>query len=300
MIGKALRRGRSRSEMTFLEHVEDLRKSVMRVAITFAAGFLACLVFYREIPAFLQLPLEWAKAASPEMAGFGQLREFTFMGVWNVLMYTAAAGGIALASPVFLYELARFIGPALTDREKRGLIPFCVGALGLLLAGALLAFLYLTPMSIVTWHHFATGMGLATDWQGSDYYGFVVMMSLLTGVALQFPLALIILMWLELVRPRTLLRSWRGMLFGIVVLAAVVTPIGDPLTLGILSGLLFLLYLAAVGIGATLVRRKRLARGDSAEPEDDDLDDGDDDADRDEPQDDPAPTKPGSDIRALD
>lgn len=300
MIGKALRRGRSRSEMTFLEHIEDLRKSVMRVAVTFGLGFLACLVFYKEIPAFLQLPLEWAKAASPEMAGFGQLREFTFMGVWNVLMYTAAAGGVGLASPVFLYELARFIGPALTSRERRGLIPFCVGALGLFISGALLAFLYLTPMSIVTWHHFATGMGLVTDWQGSDYYGFVVMMSLLTGVALQFPLALIILMWLELVRPRTLLRSWRGMLFGIVVLAAVVTPIGDPLTLGVLTGLLFILYLAAVGIGASLVRRKRLARGDSAEPEEDDLDDRDEDADDDGPGDDPAPTKPGSDIRALD
>lgn len=276
MIGKALRRGRSRSEMTFLEHIEDLRRSVMRVAITFAAGFLACLVLYKEIPAFLQLPLEWAKASSPEMAGFGQLREFTFMGVWNVLMYTAAAGGIGLASPVFLYELARFIGPALTERERRGLIPFCVGALGLFLAGALLAFLYLTPMSIVTWHHFATGMGLVTDWQGSDYYGFVVMMSLLTGVALQFPLALIILMWLELVRPRTLLRSWRGMLFGIVVLAAVVTPIGDPVTLGILSGLLFVLYLIAVGIGNMLVRRKRVARGDKPNPEDDDLPEADD------------------------
>lgn len=286
--------------MTFLEHIEDLRKSVMRVAVTFGLGFLACLVFYKEIPAFLQLPLEWAKAASPEMAGFGQLREFTFMGVWNVLMYTAAAGGVGLASPVFLYELARFIGPALTSRERRGLIPFCVGALGLFISGALLAFLYLTPMSIVTWHHFATGMGLVTDWQGSDYYGFVVMMSLLTGVALQFPLALIILMWLELVRPRTLLRSWRGMLFGIVVLAAVVTPIGDPITLGVLSGLLFVLYLAAVGIGASLVRRKRLARGDSAEPEEDDLDDRDEDEDDDGPGDDPAPTKPGSDIRALD
>jgi len=304
MIGKALRRGRSRSEMTFLEHVEDLRRSVMRVAIVFALGFLGCLVFYKEIPAFLQLPLEWAKAASPAMASFGQLREFTFMGVWNVLMYTAAAGGLGLASPVFLYELARFIGPALTDREKRGLIPFCVGALVLFVSGALLAFLFLTPMSIVTWHHFATGMGLATDWQGSDYYGFVVMMSLLTGIALQFPLALIILMWLELVRPVTLLRSWRGMLFGIVVLAAVVTPIGDPLTLSLLSGILFVLYLAAVGVGRVLVRRKRLARGDPAEPEDDDLgDDGDADEDEgrpDGPRDDPAPTRPGADLRPLD
>lgn len=284
--------------MTFLEHVEDLRKSVLRVAATFVFGAIVALVFYREIPDFLRLPLEWAKAASPAMADFGPLREFTFMGVWNVLMYTAAAAGIGLASPVFLYEVVRFVGPGLTDREKRGLTPFCLGALVLFVAGAVLAFAWLTPMSIVVWHDFATGLGLVTDWQGSDYYGFVVMMSLLTGIALQFPLALILLMILELVRPRTLLRSWRGMLFGIVVLAAVITPIGDPMTLGILSGILFVLYLVAVGVGRILVRRKRLARGDPADPEDEEA----------RPRrravaardDDPAPDEPDRDLRPLD
>ena len=264
--------------MTFLEHIDDLRVSVMRVSLVFILGVGLALFFYKEIPVFLQLPLEWAKAKSPSMATFGQLREFTFMGVWSVLMYSAFAAGIALASPVLLYEVARFVGPALTEREKRGLIPFCVAALFLFLAGAVLAFTFLTPMSIVVWHDFATNMGLATDWQASDYYGFVVMMSLLTGVALQFPLALIILMWLELVRPRTLLRHWRGMLFGIVILAAIVTPIGDPITLGLLAGLLFLLYLIAVAVGNFLVRRKRLARGDKPNPEDDDLPEDDDEA----------------------
>ena len=131
-------------------------------------------------------------------------------------------------------------------------------------------------MSIVVWHHFAANMGIVTDWQASDYYSFVVMMSLLTGIALQFPLVLIILMWLELVRPLTLLRSWRGMLFGIVALSAIVTPIGDPVTLAILSGVLFVLYLLAVLIGRGIVRRKRLARGDKPDPEDDDLPDEDD------------------------
>ena len=300
MIGSMLRRKRTRSEMSFLEHVEDLRKSVLRVSLTFVVGALAALIFYREIPALLRLPLEWAKEASPAMAGFGQLREFTFMGVWNVLMYTAAAAGIGLASPVLLYEIVRFVGPALTERERRGLMPFCVAALALFIAGAVLAFTYLTPMSIVVWHDFAVGLGLLTDWQGSDYYGFVVMMSLLTGIALQFPLALILLMILELVRPNTLLRSWRGMLFGIVVLAAVITPIGDPLTLGILSGILFVLYLAAVMVGKVLVRRKRVARGDSPEPEDEDTVDVTPARRTRSPRDDPAPEDTDGDLRPLD
>jgi hypothetical protein len=123
-------------------------------------------------------------------------------------------------------------------------------------------------------------------WQASDYYSFVTMMSLLTGLTFQFPLALIVLMWLELVRPSTLLKSWRGMLFGILILVGLITPIGDPLSLFVLTGILFCFYLIAVGVGGAIVRRKRIARGDKPNPEDDDIsDDDDDEPDPDSPDD---------------
>ena len=272
-----------------MEHIDDLRVSLIRVLAVFMVGMVASLIFYEKIPSFLNLPLEWAKSpetspigfligkAEPSLAALGDLKEFTFMGVWSVLMYAAFAAGIALASPVFLYEVVRFVGPALNNKEKRGLIPFCVAALILFFCGATLAFLWLTPMSVQIWHHFASGMGIEVTWQASDYYSFVTMMSLLTGLTFQFPLALIILMWLELVRPRTLLKSWRGMLFGILVLVGLITPIGDPLSLFVLTGILFCFYLVAVGVGGAIVRRKRIARGDKPNPEDDDIGDDDDD-----------------------
>lgn len=291
MLSAFIRRNKSRSEMTFLEHLDDLRVSLLRVLGVFAVGMVAALIFYRETPALLSLPLEWAKHPETSPVGFilsqpdpglvamGELKEFTFMGVWKVLMYAAFGVGIALASPVFLYETARFVGPALTDREKRGLIPFCVAALILFLMGAALAFLWLSPMSIQIWQHFAEGLNMEVTWQASDYYAFVVMMCLLTGLTFQFPLALIILMWLELVRPRTLLKSWRGMLFGIMVLVAMITPIAEPISLFVMTGILFGFYLAAVGVGTVIVRRKRVARGDKPNPEDDDLSDDDDEDD---------------------
>jgi sec-independent protein translocase protein TatC len=207
----------------------------------------------------------------------GELKEFTFMGVWKVLMYAAFGVGVAVASPVFLYETARFVGPALTDREKSGLVPFCGAALVLFLLGAALAFYWLSPMSIQIWQHFAEGMKMEVTWQASDYYAFVVMMCLLTGLTFQFPLALIILMWLELVRPKTLLKSWRGMLVGIMLLVALITPIAEPISLIVMTGVLFGFYLAAVGVGTIIVRRKRVARGDKPNPEDDDLPDDDED-----------------------
>lgn len=318
MLTDLIRRNRPRSEMSFMEHIEDLRKSMFRVFGVFAIGVTFALFFYKEIPRLLQLPLDWAKEIDPvamaqplpvsDVLLFGfipvpewvlslphtaaastQLQETQFMGVWSVLMYAAIAAGLAIASPVFLYEVVRFVGPALNAKEKRGLIPFCGAGLFLFLIGAALAFFWLTPMSIVVVHHVAHGMDIRINWQASDYYSLVVMMSLLTGLCFQFPLALIVLMWLELVRPMTLLKSWRYMLGGIVVAAVLVTPIGDPISLGILTAALFTLYLIAVFIGAAIVRRKRVARGDKPNPEDDDLPDTDDDDDNDQGFDDDKP-----------
>lgn len=296
MLSTFIRRNKARSEMSFLEHLDDLRVSLLRVLAVFAVGMVGALIFYKETPALLSLPLEWAKHPETSPIGFilsqpdpglvamGELKEFTFMGVWKVLMYAAFGVGIALASPVFLYETARFVGPALTDREKKGLIPFCVAALILFLVGSALAFYWLCPMSIQIWQHFAEGMNMEVTWQASDYYAFVIMMCLLTGLTFQFPLALIILMWLELVRPRTLLKSWRGMLFGIMVLVAMITPIAEPISLFVMTGILFGFYLVAVAIGSMILRRKRVARGDKPDPEDEDLDEP-DDQDDDKPDD---------------
>jgi sec-independent protein translocase protein TatC len=292
--------------MSFMEHIEDLRLSLMRVLGVFAVGVAIALVFYKEIPELLKLPLEWAKQIDPEAmsqpaingdllflgaisipswlvsvpAISTQLQETQFMGVWSVLMYAAIAAGIAVSSPVFLYEIVRFVGPALNTKERRGLIPFCASGLVLFLIGAALAFFWLTPMSIVVVHHIAHGMDIRINWQASDYYSLVVMMSLLTGLCFQFPLALIIIMWLELVRPMTLLKSWRGMLAGITIGAIIITPIGDLISLAILVAALFGLYLISVAVGSIIVRRKRVARGDKPNPEDDDLPDDDEDDDR--------------------
>jgi Sec-independent protein secretion pathway component TatC len=117
-------------------------------------------------------------------------------------------------------------------------------------------------------------------------------------------------MWLEIVRPITLLRKWRIMLFCIVLIVALITPIGDPISLLILSSILFSFYLIAVYIGSIIVRRKRIARGDTPYPDDDsDLYDLDDEDEEDEDLKVPparpvkpkeGPPSPPGDIRSLD
>ena len=98
--------------MSFMEHLDDLRISLIRVVTVFAVGMVAALIFYRETPVLLSLPLEWAKhpetsplafalsEPGPGLVNMGELKEFTFMGVWKVLMYAAFGVGVAVASPV--------------------------------------------------------------------------------------------------------------------------------------------------------------------------------------------------------
>jgi hypothetical protein len=99
-------------------------------------------------------------------------------------------------------------------------------------------------------------------------------------------------MWLELVRPKTLLKSWRGMLVGIMLLVALITPIAEPVSLIVMTGVLFSFYLAAVAVGTVIVRRKRVARGDKPDPEDDDLPDDDEDDSFYQDESRPKPRKP--------
>jgi hypothetical protein len=70
------------------------------------------------------------------------------------------------------------------------------------------------------------------------------------------------------------------MLVGIMLLVALITPIAEPISLIVMTSVLFGFYLAAVGVGTIIVRRKRVARGDKPNPEDDDLPDDDEDDDR--------------------
>ena len=71
MLSAFIRRNKSRSEMTFLEHLDDLRVSLLRVLGVFAIGMVAALIFYRETPALLNLPLQWAK--HPETSPIGAI-----------------------------------------------------------------------------------------------------------------------------------------------------------------------------------------------------------------------------------
>lgn len=243
----------ARGEMSFFEHLEELRSTLIAcIAAFFGAGTLA-LVFSKQVFALLRLPLEWANVPVGENQALVVMR---FMDTFSILLYIALLGGIVLAGPFVLYRFGKFVAPALTRAERSRLIPFCASASGLFLTGASLAFFWLAPVSIRLPYWLAEQFGLQMNWLAQDYYLFVVALTLFSGLMFEFPLVVVFLQYAGMVSKEALLEKWRWVLSGILVSSVLVSPIGDPVVLLVFSGVLFALYLAAVYAGAFLLKRK--------------------------------------------
>lgn len=252
------------SEMTFWEHLEELRVTLFACLLAFVLAAAGSLFFYKEIFSALRFPLECALREIGEGEQLSALQNaltsMHFTDPFSILLYIALLGGIVISGPFILYKVAQFIAPALNSRERRRLIPICLVATMLFVAGALLAFFKLAPISIEFMYFFSEEMGLQVNWLAADYYAFIVVLVLFVGIIFEFPLLVVALQYFEIISTKSLLRKWRWVITGILVAIAFVSPVSDPITLLALTGLLFLLFLGAVFAGDFLLKRKLASR----------------------------------------
>ena len=172
----------------------------------------------------------------------------------------AVYGGIILALPVIMWQIWRFIAPALHANEKKYAIPFVLSSVGLFLLGCVLAYLTLGPAL-----QFLINFGQAEPtYQVSKYVSFVGLMAGAFGVGFQFPVLLVFLQLVNVLKWRKLLSWWRYAIVAIVFIAAAITPSGDPISLFALAIPMTILYFVAIAIGRSVDKRrvKKAARAD--------------------------------------
>ena len=157
--------------------------------------------------------------------------------------------GIAFAMPVILWQLWRFITPALYPHEKKYAIPFVMSALLLFVMGATLAYLILNPTL-----EFLVNIGGSEHrsryYTASSYITLIVWMMLAFGVGFEFPVIIVALQLIGVVTPRQLMKWWRIALVIIAVVAAVITPSGDPISMIALAVPMVVLYILSIVVGA--------------------------------------------------
>lgn len=242
--------------MNFWDHVEELRVAIIRSLGGVLLGIILVAVFFIKTFDLLRTPLDWALAAEP--GTLNALTTTNVMGVFGVLVQVCMIGGIAIGMPFVLYNIGKFVGPGLTAHERRILIPACLATLFLFLLGAIFAFFIVLPAALKFTIFFNNLLGLQTIWTAQSYYGFVAWTLIGVGLSFEFPLVIVILQYVGVVSASQLREGRRYAIILIVVLAAFITPGGDPMSLCFLAVPMLLFYEISIIIGERITRRSEL------------------------------------------
>ncbi len=252
--GRSEGRGRKDPEgrMSMLEHLAELRDRIIKSALAIAVGAVICWFLYPWISDILVHPycrLQGAAVDDCRLLQTEPLEGFT------IRLKIAGYGGVALAMPVLLWQIWRFVTPGLYKHEKKWAYPFVFSAIVLFVLGAGLAFYSLTPA--LQFLIDVGGSGLEQQFRPAPYFELITYMMLAFGIGFEFPIVLIFLQLAGILTPDALRKVRRFAIVGIVVLVAVITPSGDPYTLTILSVPMYLFYEGSIVIGAFLTRKRR-------------------------------------------
>lgn len=241
--------------MSFLEHLEEFRWTVGRILLAFIIGVAVVVVFNREIAELMQMPLH--KAYGSAEVAKDNLITYKAMGVISVFLQIALLGGLTLTMPFMLYFLGSFVAPGLTAAERRVLQPSCFAAFFLFLSGVAFAFYVILPLTLGFTVRLNNYYEFDIFWAASDYYNMVVWFCLSVGAFFQFPLVVVVLVFIGVLTTEKLRSIRRGVFVGIMILAALLSPGGDFLSLPLTTGLMYGLYELSIVIGARIEARKR-------------------------------------------
>jgi sec-independent protein translocase protein TatC len=223
----------SDAAMTFMDHLVELRSRLIKAAIAVGVMTIVSFFFYNEVLAFLADP--YLEAVDGDQLAFFQPTE-----AFTLALRISLWSGVVLASPVIIYQTWRFVGPALTARERRYVVPLS-GVLSLLFVGGVLAGYFALPLTLELLINFGTDLLEPTI--GAEFYlRFAMRFLLAFGIAFEFPVFLFTAAVLGLVTSQQLRNNRRYAVAVIIVGAALLTPGGDPLTLLMLSSPLYVLY----------------------------------------------------------
>lgn len=235
------------ARMTFIEHLAELRTRIIRSAVSVLVGFGLAIAFYKHIYAFVAGPLQglkgvtWVTLAPQE----GFLVQLT-------LCFYAA---LVLAFPYVLYQACAFIFPGLKPTEKQAarILIFGCGILAVLGAG--MAYGGVLPI-IMPYVLAFVPEGVTVQLRMSETVAVILKVLLGFAIGFQFPMVVLVLVYLGLLSPRTLKQYRRHAIVGLAMAASILTP-PDPYSMIVMLLPLVLLYEASIWMSYLVIRRKK-------------------------------------------
>jgi sec-independent protein translocase protein TatC len=251
-------RDEGQASKPFVEHLEDLRRTLIRMALVLFVGFNICLMFANRILFVLEAPL-LRLVPNPDSC----LQSLNVTDSFVLSMKLAFYGGLLLTMPLVLYFVADFVLPALRPGERRAIIPaFVIGAL-LFVTGVALCYYLMIPQTLKAFLKYSEWLGIKPQWTVSSYISFVTQFMLAVGATFEVPLVILILVRLGVVQARTVARNRKIMIAAAVVLAAILAP-PDPLSMVVMALPLIVMFEITVWLAWLVEKRAGRAKSASA------------------------------------
>lgn len=242
------------ASMPLVEHLRELRSRLMKASLAIVIGMVVGWIYYDDIFTWLSAPFEdvvnQARAEGREitLALTGVADPFVLQ------LQVSAVTGLLLSSPVWLYQLWRFVTPGLRRHERRWAIGFVAVAVPLFASGVLLAY-WVLPYGLEILFGF-TPQNVENIVSVDRYLSFFIRMVIVFGVGFLAPLLLVVLNFAGILTGKKLLSWWRWIIFITFIFAAVATPTGDPINMLLLAGPILLLMTIAISICLANDRRR--------------------------------------------
>jgi sec-independent protein translocase protein TatC len=237
-------------EKPFIEHLEDLRKMVVRSAIALTVSTILCFAFYQPLLDLLMLPKKWANVPI-------NLTTIAVTEGFMVSLRVSFIAGFVVAFPFIMFFILQFVLPGLRRMEKRILWPAIAIGLGLFLIGASFAYFIIIPKMLVFFYEWNRDLGIASEWRIADYIKISSNFVLLSGLSFELPVLVMALVKLEILNFRVMNRNRSIAIIVIAAAAAAITPTSDLMSLLLLGGPMYFLYEVCIWLAWYMEKRDR-------------------------------------------
>jgi len=262
-----------KTDMSFLEHLEELRwhlvRSTLAVLVLAVVAFIAkdfifnTILFAPKDPNFITY--QWFCNIA-QYFGLDEsvcvteipmrIQNRTMAGQFNTHIWTAITAGIIVAFPYILYELWKFIAPALKENEKKNSRGFIMIASVLFFLGVVFGYYIISPLSINFLAHYRVSDEVFNDIDIGSYMGLIRASALACGVVFELPIIIYILTKIGLVTPEALKKYRKFAIVGILLLSAIITP-PDIASQVIVAIPILVLYELSIFISRVVLRKEK-------------------------------------------
>lgn len=249
--------------MPLVEHLRELRNRMVKALLAIVPLMVLTLFFAKDIIEFITDPVPQCSSELEAAAQEGRCAVLSQVGLtspFTTFIKVSLIAALIGAAPIWLYQMWAFLAPGLHSREKKYALSTVAFGTPLFLIGAYLAY-WVLPHAVPVLLSFSID-GSTNYITADDMIDISVKLTLAFGLAFQLPLILTLLNLGGVLSGKRMLRWWRGMVMGISVFSALVTPT-DPLSMLVLAVPIIALYFAATGFALLNDRRKAKADPDS-------------------------------------